>query len=57
MVKPTILLGTALRAVHNLALMELAPKGLVEDEADTSPEGALAALTDEIGPCWCAIVA
>ena len=54
-VKLTILLGTARRAVHNLAMGELAPQGLVEDEADTSPEGALAALTDEIGPRWCAI--
>ncbi len=34
---------------------ELAPQGLVKDEADTCPEGALAALTDEIGPRWCAI--
>ena len=55
MVKLTILLGTARRAMHNLARGELAPQGLVKDEADTRPEGALAALTDEIGPRWCAI--
>ncbi len=31
------------------------PQGLIEDEADNSPEGAPAAQTDEIGARWCAI--
>ncbi len=53
--KLTFMLGTACRAVRNLAVGELAPQGLVKEEADISPEGALAALTDEIGPRWCAI--
>ena len=53
--KLIIMLETARKAVHNLAAGELAPQGLIEDEADTSPEGAPAAQTDEIGPRWCAI--
>ncbi len=45
--KLIIMLGTA--------RMDLAPQGLTEGEAGTSPEGALAAQTEEIRADWCTI--
>ena len=47
--KLIIMLGTARKAVHNMAAGELALQGLIEDEAGTSPEGAPVAQTEEIG--------
>ena len=50
-----ILRGTARKAVHKMAAVELAPQGLAEGEADTSPEGAPTAQTEETRAGWCAI--